>query len=225
MASGIEDEPALWGTPHAGAAGDDPIGDEPALSELPEAVRDKARRDAAVREIWRNETQAIGVARFFWLCMASGAFAVICALAKGVLGFGLMAVCIGAPVIEEMAKVVLPMMWLEKTPWRFRAAGTIMLACLASALVFATIENLLYFYVYIPDDKFESGIVWFRLIVCTSVHVVCTTISAFGLARAWREARVGACGFSSSAATPYLVVAMVIHGIYNFGASLVSVLR
>ena len=225
MAAGIEDEPALWGTPHAGAAGEDPIGDEPALSELPEAVSDKSRRDVVVREMWADETHAIGVAHFLWLCVASGAFAVICALAKGVLGLGILAVCVGAPVIEEMAKVVLPMMWLEKAPWRFRSAWTIVLACLASALVFATIENLLYFHVYIPEDKCESGIIWFRLIVCTSVHVICTITSAFGLARAWREARDGACGFYSSAVTPYLVVAMVMHGVYNVFASLVFLWR
>ena len=215
MAAGIEDEPALSGTPQAGSAGGDAIGDEPALSESPEAVCDKARRDVVVREMWANETHAIGVAYFFWLCVASGAFAVICALAKGVLGLGILAVCVGAPVIEEMAKVVLPMMWLEKAPWRFRSAGTIVLACLASALVFATIENLLYFHVYIPEDRCDSGIIWFRLIVCTSVHVICTMISAFGLTCAWREARDGACGFCSAAATPYLVVAMVMHGVYN----------
>ena len=141
------------------------------------------------------------------------------------LGLGILAVCVGAPVIEEMAKVVLPMMWLEKAPWRFRSAGTIVLACLASALVFATIENLLYFHVYIPEDKCDSGIIWFRLIVCTSVHVICTITSAFGLARAWREARDGACGFYSSAVTPYLVVAMVMHGVYNVFASLVFLWR
>jgi len=221
MAAGIEDEPALSGTPHAWSAGDDAIGDEPALAESPAAVRDKARRDAAVREMWANEAHAIGVADFFWLCVASGAFAVICALVKGVLGFGLLAVCAGAPVVEEMAKVVLPMMWLEKVPWRFRSAGTIALACLASALVFATIENLLYFNVYIPEEKYSDGIIWFRLIVCTSVHLICTMTSAFGLVRAWRDARDGACGFCSAAVTPYLVVAMVMHGIYNAFASLV----
>ena len=225
MAAGIEDEPALSGTPHAGSAGGDAIGDEPALSESPEAVCDKTRRDVVVREMWADETHAIGVAHFLWLCVASGAFAVICALAKGVLGLGILAVCVGAPVIEEMAKVVLPMMWLEKAPWRFRSAGTIVLACLASALVFATIENLLYFHVYIPEDKCDSGIIWFRLIVCTSVHVICTITSAFGLARAWREARDGACGFYSSAVTPYLVVAMVMHGVYNVFASLVFLWR
>ena len=249
MAAGIEDEPALSGMPHAGSAGGDAIGDEPALSESPEAVCDKTRRDVVVREMWADETHAIGVAHFLWLCVASGAFAVICALAKGVLGLGVLAVCVGAPVIEEMAKVVLPMMWLEKAPWRFRSAGTIVLACLASALVFATIENLLYFHVYIPEDKCDSGIIWFRLIVClyfhvyipedkcdsgiiwfrlivcTSVHVICTITSAFGLARAWREARDGAKGFSSATAMPYLVVAMIVHGIYNVVASLVSFLR
>ena len=160
--------------------------------------------------------------RFFGLCAASGLFAILCAFAKGALGFGLLAVAVGAPVVEETAKVVLPLMCLEKEPWRFRGVSSIALTCLCSALVFATIENLLYFHVYIPKDKLTAGIIQYRLTVCTLMHVACTMISTCGLAKAWREAKKGLSAFSAPAVTPYLGVAMVIHGLYNAVAMIFS---
>lgn len=180
------------------------------------------RGDAALRELWESPPCGCGVPRFLGLCAASGLFAILCVFAKGSFGFGLLAVAVGAPVVEETAKVVLPLMWLEREPWRFRSVFSIAFTCLCSALVFASIENLLYFHVYIPKDKLTAGIIQYRLTVCTLMHVVCTVISACGLARAWREAKKGLSAFSTPAVTPYLVVAMVIHGLYNAAATVFS---
>ena len=222
MSSGIEDEPALSGIACAGDAGADAIGGEAALADVPEAVRDKARGDTALRELWESPPRGFDILRFLGLCVASGLFAVVCAFAKGALGLGFFAVAVGAPVVEEMAKVVLPMMWLEKEPWRFRGVWAIVVSCLVSALVFATIENLLYFNVYIPKDKLCDGIVQYRVTVCTLLHVGCVAISSCGLVRSWREAKKGLCAFSAATVTPYLVVAMVVHGLYNAAATLFS---
>ena len=54
------------------------------------------------------------------------------------------------------------------------------------------------------------------------MHVACTMISTCGLARAWREAKKGLSAFSTPTVTPYLVVAMVIHGLYNAVATIFS---
>ena len=223
MAAGIEDEPALAGVVRPlGDVGADAIGGEAALADVPEAVLDKARGLQRMGEMWRRPPAPGAVARFALLCVASGVFAVICVLAKGALGFGLLAAVMGAPVAEETAKVVLPMMWLEKEPWRFRGADTIVCACLLSAMVFASIENLMYFFVYIPREKLSEGIIEYRLVVCTAMHVICAGVSAWGLVRAWRRARDGVCGFSSALAMPYIVGAMVLHGLYNACATLFS---
>jgi len=215
MAAGVEDEPALAGVPQASGVGADAIGGEAALAGVPEAVCDKARMDAVLREKWEAPVHQGVELRLLALYAASGLFALICTFAKGAFGFGLFAVAAGAPVVEEMAKVVLPLMLLEKEPWRFRSAGAIVLPCLVSALVFATVENILYLSVYIPENKLTAGIIWYRLIVCTMLHLGCTAISSCGLAKAWRHARDGLRMFSASTVTPYLVVAMVVHGLYN----------
>ena len=225
MAAGIEDEPALVGAARAGDAGADAIGDEEALSDVPEAIRDRACEDMALRAMWESPPCSGDALRFLGLCAASGVFAVVCAFAKGALGFGLLAMVVGAPVVEEMAKVVLPMMWLEKEPWRFRGASSIVFSCMASALVFATMENLLYFHVYIPRDTLGDGIIQYRLTVCTLMHLGCTAVSSCGLVRAWWAAKEGRCMFCAAPVTPYLVVAMAIHGLYNVAAALFSLAK
>ena len=222
MPAGIEDEPALFAAARTDDVGADAIGGEAALADAPEAVYDKLRGDAVLRGLWESPPPNGAVLRFFGLCAASGLFAILCAFAKGALGFGLLAVAVGAPVVEETAKVVLPLMWLEKEPWRFRSVFSIAFTCLCSALVFATIENLLYFHVYIPKDKLTAGIIQYRLTVCTLMHVACTMISVCGLAKAWRDAKKSLSAFSAPTVTPYLVVAMVIHGLYNAAATIFS---
>lgn len=225
MSAGIEDEPALAGITFADAAGADPIGGEAALADEPEAMRDRERTEERLRMLWSRPPRSGAALRFAVLCAASGAFAVLCALAKGALGFGLLAVAVGAPVVEETAKAILPLMCLEKEPWTFRSAGAIVLACLVSAFVFATIENLLYFFVYIPREKLTEGIIRYRLIVCTLMHVGSTAVSACGLARAWRDAKAGMTDFSAATVTPYLFAAMAIHGLYNAAAAVFSLVE
>ena len=77
----------------------------------------------------------------------------------------------------------------------------------------ATIENLVYFFVYIQDPTPE--IVLWRLFACTALHVVCASLSGFGLARAWRRAAAARGAAEPSLATPWIVAAMAVHGAYN----------
>lgn len=220
MPAGIEDEPALAGTASRGDAGSAELWGEDALADAPEAQADRERHARDLRELWERPPRGGGLPLFALLCAASGLFAVLCALLKGVGGIGLLYIAVGAPVAEETAKVVLPLMWLEKAPWRFRNAGTILAVCLASAFVFAAVENLLYLHVYLPKEQVTDALVHYRLLVCTLLHVACTAISAFGLAKAWREAKDRRGAFSFPAAIPYLTVAMVVHGVHNAVATL-----
>ena len=64
-----------------------------------------------------------------------------------------------------------------------------------------------------------------RLIVCTVMHVGCTMLACGGLVRAWSRAHE-ACGeFKMAVALPWLIAAMVIHGVYNLGAFIYAVAR
>ena len=223
MSSGIEDEPALNGVAPEGGSDFDPLYGEGALEGTEAAEADRARHVAYLRAMWSEPPSARRAAFVLGVCAVSGLLAVACALFKGTIGMLALSVTVGAPVVEEMAKVALTLWALEKSPWKFRSFGEIMLAGVASAAVFAAIENALYICVYIPADRLSSGLMLYRLIVCTALHIVCTSIASFGLARGWREAEARLGEFEKSRAMPFLVAAMVLHGLHNAGAVLWSI--
>ena len=222
VSADIYDEPALTGTARPGDAASVELWDEEALADTAAAKVDCERHRQRLHELWSNPPRSAVRRLAALIPVASGAFAIICTFAKGAIGLGLLAVAVGAPVVEETAKVVLPLMLLEKRPWLYRSASAIFTACIASALVFASIENLLYIKVYIPEKELTEALIRYRLVVCTSLHVACTAISAHGLATAWREAKDRRSEFDMATATPYLATAMAIHGAYNAIASLLS---
>ena len=223
MSSGIEDEPALNGIAPGGGSDFDPLYGEDALAGTEAAEADRARHKAYLRAMWSEPPSARRAAFVLGVCAVSGLLAVACALFKGTIGVFALSVTVGAPVIEEMAKVALTLWALEKSPWKFRSASEIVLACIASAAVFAAIENVLYIYVYIPKDRLTSGIILYRLTVCTALHIVCTSITSVGLARGWREAKARLGEFKKARAMPFLVAAMILHGLHNAGAILWSI--
>ena len=223
MSSGIEDEPALNGVAPDGGSDFDPLYGEGALAGTEAAEADRARHVAHLRAMWSEPPSARRAAFVLGVCAVSGLLAVVCALFKGTIGVFALSVTVGAPVIEEMAKVALTLWALEKSPWKFQSFGEIMLAGVASAAVFAAIENALYICVYIPEDKLSSGLILYRLIVCTAVHIVCTSVASVGLARGWREAKGRLGEFEKSRAMPFLVAAMVLHGLHNAGAIVWSI--
>ena len=167
-----------------------------------------------------DEGTHVGV--FAVLCAFSGLAAVVCALLKASVGVGVLAIVVAAPVAEEMSKAILPLMVLERRPWLFGSYATIVLVGALSGLVFASIENLLYFFLYIPGGSLTTGTILWRLFVCTALHVGCSTLVCSGLARAWRKARARLGEFEMSVAMPRLVAAVAIHGLYNFGVVLYS---
>jgi RsiW-degrading membrane proteinase PrsW (M82 family) len=127
-------------------------------------------------------------------------------------------------VVEEMAKAILPLMVLEKSPWFFGSYLSIVLVGLLSGAVFASVENALYFFVYIPSEKLTQGTILWRLVVCTAMHVGCAALACSGLARAWSRARERLAEFEMSVAMPRLIAAVIIHGVYNLGALIFAIL-
>ena len=124
----------------------------------------------------------------------------------------------------EMGIREVPLMVLEKRPWFFGSYLSIVLVGLLSGAVFASVENALYFFVYIPSEKLTQGTILWRLVVCTAMHVGCAALACSGLARAWSRARERLAEFEMSVAMPRLIAAVVIHGIYNLCALIFAIL-
>ena len=84
------------------------------------------------------------------------------------------------------------------------------------------IENLVYIHIYGPANgaKDLAALTTFRWTVCTLLHVICATIASLGLVRVWRRQLRNGRPADLGAAFPYFAVAMVVHGAYNFWATL-----
>lgn len=146
--------------------------------------------------------------------LAAGPWAILAAV-FGTSGDtqGVAMVVIG-PLCEEVAKIAVPFVIVERWPWLFRWRIQVLIAALAGGLVFAVIENLLYLHVYVPDP--EPWLVHWRWTVCVALHSGCSLIAGLGIARVWsgvwRDHRLP----DGNHAIPFIAAAALIHGLYNF---------
>lgn len=220
----VLDEPVFQASRAPSASDEAGVWGEPALSEVEAADAARTERRVWLREQWESTGTDPRLGVFAALCALSGLWAILCTFMKGAFGFGALAVVVGAPLVEEISKAMGPLMVLEKRPWLFGSASSIVLIGIASGLVFASVENLLYFFVYLPSSSLTPGLVLWRLTVCTLLHVTVATLSCFGLSRAWRHAAQVKGTFEMSSAVPWMVAAMIVHGLYNAAALVYGIL-
>ncbi len=211
-------EPALGAAgaaPAPDAVGADPNGvwGEPALADAPAAGASRERHAAWVAAQWAGAGRGLRAAAFLGLALAAGPFAVLFAVLRETIVSSPLAAVTIVPVAEELAKAAMPLMTLEKRPWLFSSGGSVAALCALSGLVFASIENVLYLFVYLRDPT--PGLVLWRLVVCTALHVGCASLSGAGLARVWRRAAAERAAADVSIAAPWTIAAMVAHGAYN----------
>ena len=124
-----------------------------------------------------------------------------------------MAITIFGPLVEEIMKLAAVIWVCEKRPYYFKSGFQIAICALCSGLVFATLENLLYLNVYIKDPTI--GIIYWRWIVCTALHVSCTFIGGIGLMRMWNHTNRDMSPPRLTLAAPFLLAGVIIHGLYN----------
>lgn len=126
--------------------------------------------------------------------------------------FWLVVVLVG-PAIEEACKPIGVILILEKFPHWLRSRKQVLLMAVLGALVFATLENLIYVHVYHPEAG--TRFVALRYAVCTSVHVAATAVFGAGLAKMWRRIRETGGSFDIDVIFRYYVGAVAIHAAYN----------
>lgn len=222
MAEGdkLDEEPVRADmVPDAGV--DHAAGDEPALAwrELDRGQHPGYAEQVAherSRTSRRDQWLALGAAS-----LVAGPFAILGALMdgmawEGLTGSGALAIIVFGPVLEEMMKIATALWLVERRPWLLSGASSILLLCLCSALAFAAIENLMYLYVYLPDH--EPALAQWRWTICLPMHVACTLIAGCGVVRVWSRSRRLQQPARIASAMPFLVAAMVGHGLYNLSA-------
>lgn len=163
-----------------------------------------------------STTAGYRLAALLFALAIGGVLSVLGALAGQLLmgfGFGLTVLAVTGPLYEELMKVMVVLMMIELRPYLFRHSAAIWAATLGSAAVFATLENLIYLNVYIPDPT--PGMILWRWSACSALHVGCTAITTVGLVRMWRTSVTELRPPSIAAVYPFLVAAIIVHGLYN----------
>ncbi|MHC4476525.1 MAG: PrsW family glutamic-type intramembrane protease [Planctomycetota bacterium] len=157
----------------------------------------------------------------FLAAILAGPFAILGAfMAARDVWYGVLYVVVFGPVLEELLKQSGMIYLLEEKPYRVFAAWQFVFSALVAALVFATIENLLYINVYIHPATLKAPEVFagFRWTVCTAVHLFCSAIASLGMIRVWKKQLRDGKPADLSVAFAYFAVAMAVHGAYNLTA-------
>ncbi|MDF3128017.1 PrsW family glutamic-type intramembrane protease [Kiritimatiellaeota bacterium B1221] len=152
--------------------------------------------------------------RTLLLSLLAGPLAILTTFFTQHPGAGILLLVVAGPVIEEMGKVLLPLMVMEKNPAKFSSRMQLLACAVAGGLAFGCIENLLYLHVYIQDAS--PALIRWRWTVCLFLHTGCSFIAGCGLAKSWRESVSEMQPPKFESAMPLLLTAVIIHGSYNF---------
>ena len=209
------------------------VWDEPTLSGELVGPADGPRLTYAEWLDWRIATTSNERTWLVTLAivLASGPWGVFGALFKSATAgaWGLIAVTVIAPVVEETMKVAIALWVIEKRPYLFRRPIQILLCALAGGLAFAFIENLIYLNVTIPGNMETQGpeqaqsvstavstdLARWRWTVCTGLHATCSFLAGLGLVRMWSRAITLRTRPKIAHAAPMILLAMFCHGLYN----------
>ena len=129
----------------------------------------------------------------------------------------LLIVVVFAPAIEETMKIAIAAYVVEVRPYLFQRVEQLQVATIGAALLFASIENVMYINIMASNPSVEYML--YRWIACTSLHVGCTLVAARGLAEVWRRAVTEYRPPQFTLGLRWLVIAITIHGCYNAGAA------
>ncbi|NQT85143.1 PrsW family intramembrane metalloprotease [bacterium] len=197
------------------------VWDEPGIA--PELAGSPSPDDVTYGS-WLDQRRAETSAGRSWavtvgLMLAAGPWAILGALyGSGQTISSIVAIAFVAPLVEEMMKVAAALTVVERRPFLFRNPVQILLCCAGAGAAFATLENLLYIYVYIPAATgaapTAATVAW-RWGVCTALHMGCACIAGMGLVRVWRDVWERKARARLTFGFPCLAIAIAIHGLYN----------
>ncbi len=211
------DETLREATPSDSERVEQTVWDEPGISDTLTGGRPS---DALTYARWLDKGRSETSLPKSWLitmglALVAGPWAIVGALFGG--GGGtvshIIAIIVVAPVIEETMKIAAVLYVVERRPFLLRSAAQIGICTLVSGLTFACIENLLYLRAFLNDPS--PALTYWRWTVCVGLHVGCSSIAGFGLMRIWRDIWNRRARPRLQLGFPYVVTAVVIHGVYN----------
>ncbi len=157
--------------------------------------------------------RAPAAALIYLLAVAGGVVGILAAVWEEMAHTSWLGMVLVGPAIEEVCKPLLVIILIEKRPHWFRHRAQVVICAILAALVFATLENLVYVHFYHPTGGWKF-VLW-RYTICTALHVTASTVFAVGLAKMWRRIKQTGGRFDIDYIFRYYVVAVVIHAVYN----------
>lgn len=152
------------------------------------------------------------------LALVSGPAAIIGAFMGGFgaatpTAVGSFAIVVVGPILEEVLKTTAIAITIDRRPWLFLSRAQILAIGVVSGFAFAFVENLIYLTVYVQQPS--AALATWRWTVCVALHVGCSLIASLGFARVWASSNAEATKPRLETATPFVIAAIVIHGVYN----------
>ena len=130
-----------------------------------------------------------------------------------ITGTGPLGAIVFGPVLEEVMKIAAVLVIVETRPWLFKSTRQIVFAAIASAAVFAIIENVLYLNVYVRVHA--PMLALWRWTICVMLHTGCTALAVVGVVRIWQRTMRTFTRPQVDLGMPWLVAAAIVHGAYN----------
>lgn len=203
---------------------DHSVWDEPGMSQQ---LTGPPPKDALRYSKWltQNLERTTWLTRFWvklFIILITGPFSVIVVL---MTGYGnssfsnILNAVVFAPVLEEPMKIGLLMWVVERRPYWLKSRLDIAICAFFGGLAFATIENVM----YLSQPGVSTGLVEWRLTVCTALHISCSLIASIGLMNIWKESVTNLKRPDMTKGFAFLVVAMIVHGAYNAFATFLAV--
>ena len=160
----------------------------------------------------------------FAAAMLAGPLAIVTAIwGTNVSWVNLITMVVFAPVTEEIAKVLVCLIIVEKWPWIFKSGIQIVLCCFAGGLAFGVIENLIYS-IRLADHPNYYTIMQFRWVATTTLHIVCSTLASFGVLRIWRHSLKAGVKPQLKQGRSIIIGAIIIHATYNAMAVIIQLM-
>ena len=152
--------------------------------------------------------------------VVGGPFAIAVAFVQNTIAamaIGILAMVVVAPAVEEVLKVAVLAILIERRPYLLTGAVRIRVSAWTSAVIFASLENFYYLELApgIQHYTVTETLVQWRWIACLSMHVLATAIVAEGLVRIWRRTVTELRPPRLEKVLPWLIAAIVLHGVFN----------
>lgn len=151
-----------------------------------------------------------------WLLAAAfggGIFAILGTMLEEAFSSSVLMLFLIGPAIEEVMKPIGVILLLESRPYVFVNRGSVILVALASATIFASLENFMYIFIYNPGGSMIF--IMYRLIACTLIHLIATFVFTLGLLGDFEDVRAGKKTFELEDRVRYIIAAIGIHSAFN----------